>query len=282
MGYNFKRGRQDRSAHPFTTSFSPYDVRITTRFHEDDLLPALFGSIHECGHALYDQGLPLELDDSPLCQSISLGVHESQSRMWENLVGRSRMFWEHYLPVLKEHFPGQLDDISLDDFYRAINRAEPGLIRVESDEVTYNLHVFIRFDIEKDIINGSLKVKDIPDKWNSMYESYLGVTPPDDANGCLQDIHWAHGAFGYFPTYSIGNLLSAQLYDKAIQDLPTLPEQIGKGDFSGLLAWLREKVHNPGARYTPVELVNAVTGEGIQVKSFMEYLRKKYMGIYGI
>ncbi len=281
MRYNLKRGRQDQSAHPFTTSFSPYDVRITTRFAEDDLLSALFSTIHEAGHALYDQGLPLDLHDTPLCQPISLGVHESQSRLWENIVGRSRGFWNHYLPVLKEHFPGQLDDVGPVQFYRAVNLVRPGLIRVESDELTYNLHIFIRFEIEKDMIDGSLKVKDIPMEWNRKYREYLGITPPDDARGCLQDIHWAHGAIGYFPTYAIGNLLSAQLYERAVSDLPEIPRDIEQGNFSALLEWLRKNIHRHGSRYTFIELVRAITGVELQVRPFMAYLENKFKDLYG-
>ncbi len=226
MKYDFRRGRQDRSAHPFTTSFTPYDVRITTRFDENDLLSALFSTIHEGGHALYDQGLPVDLVNTPLCRPISLGVHESQSRLWENIIGRSRGFWRHYLPVLKRSFPGQLDDIGLEQFYRIVNRVKPGFIRVESDELTYNLHIFIRFEIEKELMAETLKIEEIPELWNEKYREYLGITPPDDARGCLQDIHWAHGSIGYFPTYTIGNLLSAQLYQKAVEIHPSIPSEI--------------------------------------------------------
>ncbi len=280
MSYDLRRGRQDRSAHPFTTSFTPYDVRITTRFDENDLLSALFSTIHECGHALYDQGLPLDLLNTPLCQPISLGVHESQSRLWENIIGRSRAFWKHYLPILKAHFPGQLDGISLEQFYRAANQAKPGFIRVESDELTYNLHIFIRFEIEKELIGGSLETGDIPELWKEKYRQYLGITPPDDAHGPLQDIHWAHGAFGYFPTYTIGNLLSAQLYNKALEDYPSIPSEIEQGNMRTLLAWLRDRVHRHGSRYTFAELVKEITGGEVQVGPFMNYLSSKFREIY--
>ena len=281
MGYDFRRGRQDRSAHPFTTSFTPYDVRITTRFDEDDLLSALFSTIHEGGHALYDQGLPLDLLNTPLCQPISLGVHESQSRLWENIVGRSKVFWKHYLPVLKGHFPGQIDGIGLDQFYSAVNRVTPGFIRVESDELTYNLHIFIRFEIEKELISGTLPVNDIPGIWNEKYREYLGITPPDDARGCLQDIHWAHGSIGYFPTYTIGNLLSAQLYNRALESTRVpLSAEIEKGNCGALLAWLRDRVHRHGSRYTFTELVQAITGGDIQVRPYMTYLADKFREIY--
>ncbi len=280
MSYDFKRGRQDRSAHPFTTSFTPYDVRITTRFDENDLLSALFSTIHEGGHALYDQGLPINLINTPLCQPVSLGVHESQSRLWENIVGRSRSFWKHYLPILKRHFPGQLDGIGLEQFYRAVNSARPDLIRVEADEVTYNLHIFIRFEIEKELIGGTLETKDIPEVWNEKYRQYLGITPPDGARGCLQDIHWAHGAFGYFPTYTIGNLLSAQLFTRALEDHPSIPSEIEQGKLGTLLGWLREKVHRHGSRYTFTELVKEITGGEVQVSPFMSYLSGKFREIY--
>ncbi|HOD16017.1 MAG TPA: carboxypeptidase M32 [Spirochaetota bacterium] len=282
MKFDFNRGRQDRSAHPFTTSFTPYDVRITTRYSEDDLLSALFSTIHEAGHALYDMGLPLDLLETPLCQPISLGVHESQSRLWENIVGRSRGFWKHYLPILKEHFHGQLDDVGLQQFYAAVNTSRPGFIRVESDELTYNLHIFIRFEIEKELIGGSLSVKQIPSLWNETYQDYLGIVPPNDALGCLQDIHWAHGSFGYFPTYTIGNLLSAQLYRAAIDACPSIPGDIKKGNFIALLEWLRENVHRHGSRYTSAELVKNITGGGIQVGPFMRYLADKFHEVYSL
>lgn len=280
MGYDFRRGRQDRSAHPFTTSFTPYDVRITTRFDEDDLLSALFSTIHEGGHALYDQGLPIDLVNTPLCQPISLGVHESQSRLWENLVGRSRGFWKRYLPVLAEEFAGQLDGIGLEAFYRAINRVTPGFIRVESDELTYNLHIFIRFEIEKELVSGTLGIADIPESWNTKYRDYLGILPPDDAQGCLQDIHWAHGAIGYFPTYTIGNILSAQLFQLAIQAVTSIPSDIEKGNFGTLLGWLRKEVHRHGSRYTFSELVRSITGGDLHVKPYMAYLTEKFREIY--
>jgi carboxypeptidase Taq len=280
MHYDFTRGRQDRSAHPFTTSFTPYDVRITTRFSEEDLLSALFSTVHEGGHALYDQGLPINLIDTPLCQPISLGVHESQSRLWENIVGRSRGFWKHYFPVLQSHFPGQLDSVDLERFYRAVNSVTPGFIRVESDELTYNLHIFIRYEIEKELIGGALRVKDIPDIWNTKYHEYLGITPPDDARGCLQDIHWAHGLVGYFPTYAIGNILSAQLFEKATKDRPVLFKEIEGGKFDGLLGWLRENVHKHGARYTLEELATAIFGEKLRVAPYIAYLTEKFHDIY--
>lgn len=282
MGYDFTRGRQDRSAHPFTTSFGPWDVRITTRFHEHDLLSALFSSIHEAGHALYEQGLPLDLTGTPLCEAVSLGVHESQSRLWENIVGRSREFWGHYYPKLRERFPSIPEEINTDVFYRIANTVEPGLIRVEADEVTYNLHIFIRFEIEQELVTGALRVRDLPERWNEGYRNYLGIIPPDDTSGCLQDIHWAHGSFGYFPTYSLGNLLSAQFFTAAEKSVQNLKGEIAQGNLMPLREWLREHVHRHGARYTMPELVRAVTGEEMRVQPFLEYLEKKFGAIYGI
>ena len=279
MGFDFKRGRQDRSAHPFTTSFSPYDVRITTRFSDEDPLSGFFSTVHECGHALYDQGLPLEFIDTPLCQPISLGVHESQSRLWENVVARSLPFWRHYLPIMKRRFPGQLDELDAESFYKIVNRSEAGLIRVEADELTHNLHIFVRFEIEKEIIAGTLATDDVPSFWNQKYRDYLGVSPPDDAAGCLQDIHWAHGAFGYFPTYTIGNILSAQLYEAALSHHPSISEEIEKGDFASLLAWLRERIHRHGARYTTSELIQEITGGPIRVESYLNYLENKFRAL---
>ncbi len=281
LGYNLDRGRQDRSAHPFSTSFGPWDVRITTRFFEEDPLSALFSTIHECGHALYEQGLPLEYADTPLCASISLGVHESQSRLWENIVGRSRGFWNHYLPLLKNAFNGGLDDVDAEEMYRAVNRVEPGFIRVEADEVTYNLHVFVRFEIEKELVSGKLPVKELPERWNDLYREYLGLTPPDDARGCLQDIHWAHGSFGYFPTYTLGNILSAQFYSEALKTHPGIPGEIEHGEFGTLLSWLRENIHRHGTRYLPGELVREICGSGIDPAPYIEYLEGKYGDLYG-
>ncbi|HON79991.1 MAG TPA: carboxypeptidase M32 [Spirochaetota bacterium] len=282
MGYDFSRGRQDRSAHPFTTSFGPWDVRITTRFHEQDLLSALFSTIHEGGHALYEQGLPLDMTGTPLCEAVSLGVHESQSRLWENIVGRSREFWGHYFPKLRKHFPTIPGGINEDLFYRLANRVEPGLVRVESDEVTYNLHIFIRFEIEQELIAGTLRIQDLPERWNEGYRSYLGIVPPDDARGCLQDIHWAHGSFGYFPTYSLGNLLSAQFFNAAEKAVPDLKSRIAGGDLGSLKEWLNEHIHCHGARYTMPELVKEVTGEKMRAEPFLDYLEIKFNALYNM
>jgi len=281
MGFDFTRGRQDRAVHPFCTSFGKDDVRITTRFDRNWLPCALMGTIHETGHALYEQGFDPKDDNTPLSGAAGLGTHESQSRLWENIVGRSRGFWNVYYPDLQRHFPGVLDDVSVETFYRAINKVDPSLIRVEADEVTYNLHIMLRFELEKSLIDGSLSVKDVPEAWNARMREYLGVAPPNDAEGCLQDVHWSGGMFGYFPTYALGTLLSAQLYEKATEDNPAIVSDLAKGEFGSLLAWLRENVHKPGRRYLPAELVERACGEPPQSRSYLNYLNGKFRELYG-
>jgi carboxypeptidase Taq len=280
LGFNFEAGRQDQSAHPFTTTFSPSDVRLTTRVFRDQFQSALFGSIHEAGHGMYDQGFDRAMDRTPLSAGCSLGVHESQSRMWENIVGRSRGFWQYWLPRFKKRFPTQLAGVDLETFYRTINRVKPSLIRVEADEVTYNLHIFLRFEIENLMVEGKVKIADLPELWNSKMEEYLGIRPPDDADGILQDVHWSGGSIGYFPTYSLGNLLAAQFFNQALTDLPEIPKQISAGEFGPLLGWLRANVHMPGAKYTPGELVERITGGPLQTRPFLDYIRDKYTDIY--
>ncbi len=282
FGYDFARGRQDRSAHPFTTSFSIDDVRITTRFDPKWLSPALFATLHEAGHAMYDQGLDAALEGNILADGASLGVHESQSRLWENIVGRSRGFWAHYYPRLQAAFPKQLGRVDLETFYRAVNKVSPSLIRVEADELTYNLHIMLRFELENALLDGDLKVADAPAAWNEKMHELLGIRPPDDAQGILQDVHWASGYIGYFPTYSLGNLLSAQLYAKAVADIPDIPDQIARGEFGALLGWMREHVHRHGRKYMPAELVRRATGEPMNARAYMAYLRAKYGEIYGL
>ena len=282
FGFDFQRGRQDLAVHPFCTSFSCDDVRITTRFNADWLSPALFGTMHEAGHGLYEQGSARELDDSILGGGTSLGVHESQSRMWENVIGRSRPFWQHFYPDLQKTFPDALKGVDVESFYKSINASKPSLIRVEADEVTYNLHIMIRFELETAVLNNKLAIRDLPDAWNATTEDYLGITPPDNALGILQDVHWSGGVMGYFPTYALGNLLSIQFYDKAIAAHPEIPEETGRGEFGTLLNWLRENIHRHGSKYESMELVQRVTGEKIQTKSFMNYLRTKYSDIYGL
>lgn len=282
IGYDFQRGRQDISAHPFCTSFSAHDVRITVRYFERFLAPSLFGTLHEAGHALYEQGSPPQFNHTPLRGGASLGIHESQSRWWENLVGRSRPFWKRYFPKLAGFFPEQLHGYTAEQFYRAINRVEPSLIRVEADEVTYNLHIMIRFELELELLEGKLKVKDVPDAWNDRYSEYLGVGVPNDGAGCLQDIHWAHGILGYFPTYSIGNVVSAQLWEAMLEVLPNVDELIANGQFKPILDWLIENVHSRAKKYLPKELVQKVTGESINCRAFLSYLETKFGDLYGL
>ncbi|HET6821332.1 MAG TPA: carboxypeptidase M32, partial [Anaerolineales bacterium] len=243
FGYDWTRGRQDKAPHPFQTTFSVNDVRITTRYEDDNPLATLFSTMHEAGHAMYEQGSNPAYERTPLAGGTSLSIHESQSRMWENLVGRSLPFWEHFYPSLKKRFPSQLDGVSLKTFYKAINKVEPSLIRVNADEATYNLHIMLRLELEIGMVEGTIAVKDLPEIWNTKMQDYLGITPPDDAKGVLQDIHWSYGAIGYFSTYALGNLVSVQLWEKINKDIRSLDDQIRKGDFSELLAWLRKTIH---------------------------------------
>ncbi len=282
FGYDWKRGRQDKSVHPFTTSFGVNDVRITTRFMEDFLPSALFGTMHEAGHGLYELGVNQAYERTPLNGGASLGVHESQSRMWENLVGRSIPFWDHFYPRLQEVFPVQLGNVDVKSFYKGINKVEPSLIRVEADEATYNLHIMLRLELEIAMIEGSVQIKDLPALWNSKFEEYLGITPPNDAQGVLQDIHWSFGGLGYFSTYALGNLISVQLWEKINEAIPDLDDQIRQGKFDALLGWLRENVHTHGRKYEPQELVQKVTGSKITPEPYLRYLESKYSDIYGL
>lgn len=281
MGFDFEAGRQDLSEHPFTTSFAPGDVRLTTRVDEHNYASLLWSCIHEGGHGLYEQGLPESQYGLPLGAAASLGIHESQSRLWENCVGRSTDFWHYFYPVLQEYFPKQLAKVSVDEFYKACNKVEPSLIRTEADELTYHFHVMIRYEIEKSLIEGTLDPMSLPEKWNEMYHRYLGVTPDGDKTGVLQDVHWSHGSFGYFPTYTLGSFYAAQFYRQAQKDIPGLQDGIRKGELALLLAWLRENVHRHGRRYTSQELCMQITGEGLNADHFMRYATDKYMGIYG-
>jgi carboxypeptidase Taq len=282
FGYDWKHGRQDRSAHPFTQSIGSQDVRITTRFNPNFLNTGLFGTMHEAGHALYELGIDPRLGRSPLGSGASLALHESQSRMWENLVGRSLPFWEHYYPHLQQVFPTQLGNISLHKFYKGINQVQPSFIRVEADEATYNLHIMLRLEIEIALIEKTLQVKDLPEVWNTRMKEYLGVVPENDTQGVLQDIHWSGGMIGYFSTYALGNLVSAQLWERINMDLPDLSEQIRKGEFSTLLSWLGEKIHRHGAKFEPQELIQRVTGSKIDPAAYVRYLKAKYGEIYQI
>lgn len=280
MGFSFESGRQDLSAHPFTTSFHPSDVRLTTRVDTHDLLSSLFSSIHEGGHGLYDQGLSQAYFGTPLGETISLGIHESQSRLWENSVGRSRSFWKYFFPMLKETFPAPLKDVDLETYYAGINRVKPSLIRVESDEVTYNLHIMLRFEIERALIEEDFPVERLSERWNDMMESYLGIKPENDAEGVLQDIHWAGGAFGYFPTYTLGNLYAAQLFNQAEKEIADLTVQMEKGKLLSLKTWLNEKVHRWGRQFGSDTLIRKITGEPLSPDYFSDALNEKYTELY--
>ncbi|MEM6527746.1 MAG: carboxypeptidase M32, partial [Chloroflexota bacterium] len=280
IGYDFHRGRLDESVHPFSTSFSKNDSRITTRYDDGWLNPALFGTMHECGHAMYEQGIADDLEGTMIGSGTSLSVHESQSRTWENLVGRSMNFWQWAYPRLVEYFPHQFQQVDVTTFYRAINRVAPSLIRVEADECTYNLHIMLRFEIEQAIIRGDIPVAEIPQTWNDMFKEFLGITPSNDAQGCLQDIHWSMGGFGYFSTYALDNLLSAQYYNKALQDVPSIPDDIAQGNFETLLTWSNENIHQHGRKYDTNELTRRVTGEDITSKHYIAYLKGKFTDLY--
>lgn len=280
MGYDFRRGRLDQSAHPFTTGFHPSDVRLTTRVAVDDVITCVFSCLHEGGHGLYDQGLDPTHWGTPLGDSVSLGLHESQSRLWENCVGRSREFWAHFYPLLNAAFPDALANVSLDAFHAAINVVQPSLIRTEADELTYNFHIIVRFELEQALIAGSLLPRDLPEAWNAMMQATLGVRPAHDGEGVLQDIHWAHGAFGYFPTYTLGNLYAAQFWRQANQDINELPTLIEGGRFEPLAGWLRDRIHRWGRMYSSEELLVRVTGEGLNPDYFVDYLETKYAAVY--
>jgi carboxypeptidase Taq len=280
LGYDFNRGRQDRSAHPFTTSFSPDDVRITTRFHRDLVTSSLMSTVHEGGHALYEQGIAPALARTPLGGGASLGMHESQSRMWENLIGRSRPFWKVFYPLFQKTFT-EFARVPLETFYRALNKVTPSLIRVEADEVTYNLHIMLRFELELALLRGDLAVKDLPAVWNQKMKDYLGILPPDDARGVLQDVHWSGGSMGYFPTYSLGNLMSVQLLNAALAQSRSLASDLERGEYASLLTWLRENVHRHGAKFESPELLRRITGETLTPQPYIQYLKSKFGEIYG-
>lgn len=283
MGYDLERGRQDKTLHPFMTNFSINDVRITTRYYETDLGQGIFSTIHEMGHAFYEMGVDPALEGSILAGGVSSGVHESQSRLWENLVGRSRSFWHYFYPQLQAAFPAQLGNVSLDTFYRAINKVERSLIRTDADEVTYNLHVMIRFDLELDLLEGKLAVRDLPEAWNERYRNDLGVVPPSDREGVLQDVHWYTGSVGgMFQGYTLGNLMSAQFFDAALTDIPAIPAQIEQGDVQPLHDWLTNNIYRHGCKYTAAETIERVTGQPLQTAPLMNYLRRKYGELYEI
>jgi carboxypeptidase Taq len=283
FGFSQDSWRLDPTVHPFASSVATTDIRITTRFYEDFLNAGLFGSMHECGHGLYENGVSSSLERTPLCRGVSLGLHESQSRMWENLVGRSRAFWAFFYPRLVSAFPAQFGSVHPETFYRAINKVHPTLIRVEADEATYNLHIILRFELEQEIINGKLALQHLPEAWNARMKSYIGIDVPDDARGVLQDIHWSSGMMGYFPTYSLGNIISVQIWDQVNAEIPGLEEQFARGEFKTLREWLRERLHRHGRKFSPLETLQRVTGQpNIDVAPYVRYLKTKFSDIYGL
>jgi carboxypeptidase Taq len=282
IGFDFHRGRLDVTAHPFCSSHGPHDCRITTRYDERHFPCAFFGVLHEAGHGIYDQGLRVDCYGLPPGEAISLGIHESQSRLWENLVGRSRAFWQHFYPAAQAAFPEVLSGVLLDDFYAAINDVRPSLIRVEADEATYNLHVLVRFELEQALVNDDLRAADLPAAWNEKYKHYLGIPPKNDAEGVLQDIHWSAGLIGYFPTYSLGNLYAAQFFHQAAAAIGDLPQQFARGHFDSLRQWLIEHIHRPGQCYTADELIERITHKPLSHQPLMAHLRGKFGPLYAI
>ncbi|TET47750.1 carboxypeptidase M32 [candidate division TA06 bacterium] len=283
FGYDFERGRQDKTHHPFMTKFSLGDVRITTRAKENDLSELMFSTMHEAGHALYEQGISMGFEGTPLADGTSSGVHESQSRLWENLVGRSKGFWQFFYPRLQKVFPDQLKSVPLDTFYRAINRVERSLIRTDADEVTYNLHVMIRFKLELDMLEGRLAVTGLAEAWRERYKADLGTEPPDDRDGVLQDIHWFVGTIGgMFQGYTLGNILTAQFFEAALKAHREISAEIEKGEFGTLHNWLKENIYQHGSKYTASELVERVTGGPVSIQPYIRYLKKKYGELYDL
>lgn len=282
MGYDFEAGQQDLSTHPFTTSFGPTDVRVTTRVDEHNFGSMTWSCIHEGGHALYEQGFLMEQYGLPLSKAISLGIHESQSRLWENNVGRSLSYWKAHYPALQQIFPANLAALDVNQFYKGINKITPSLIRTESDEIHYHFHVLIRYELEKALLEGSIEVEELDQIWNKKYKDYLGVDVPDANRGILQDIHWSFGLVGYFPTYSLGSFYAAQFFNQAKKEIPDLSDKIEKGENQDLLQWLREKIHVHGQYYTANELCEKITGESLNFNYFMDYAKQKYGAIYGL
>jgi carboxypeptidase Taq len=282
IGFDFTSGRLDVTTHPFCSGIGPGDCRLTTRYNPHFFNEAFFGTLHEAGHGIYDQGLAPDHFGTPMGSAVSLGIHESQSRLWENQVGRGRPFWEHFFPRARQTFAEALHDVALDDWLFAINDVQQSFIRVEADEATYNMHIILRFELEQALISGDLKPADVPGVWNEKFKKSFGLTPADDRKGCLQDIHWSMGGLGYFPTYTLGNLYAAQFMEQARQDLGELDGDFRKGEFGRLKGWLNEKVHQPGQRYRPRDLCRKVTGKPLSHKPLLAYLRKKYEPLYGI
>lgn len=283
IGYDFNRGRIDKTHHPFMTKFSLGDVRITTRVKEDYLGETIFSNIHETGHAMYEQGIDMRFEGTPLAGGTSSGVHESQSRTWENLVGRSYEFWEYFYPQIQTEFPQQLGNISIDQFYKGINKVERSLIRTDADEVTYNLHVMLRFDLELDLLEGKLSIQDLPGAWNERFTRDFGITPPDDRDGVLQDVHWYGGLIGgAFQGYTLGNILSTQFFDAALQANPSITEEIRTGNFKTLHGWLKENIYQHGRKFTASELVQRATGNSLSISPYIHYLKTKYGKLYNL
>jgi len=282
MGFDRSAWRIDDAVHPFATGFSNHDVRITTRWDESFLPTSVYGAMHECGHGLYEEGIAQALQRTPLGHAESLALHESQSRLWENMVGRGRPFCGVLAPRIVELFGDSVPALDADTLYRAVNRVAPSLIRVEADEVTYGLHIIVRFELEQELVNGQLAIRDLPEAWNARYKEYLGVEVPDDAHGVLQDVHWASGLIGYFPTYALGNLIAGQMFARAHADLPDLNAQLGAGDLHGLREWLREHVHRHGAKFSSSELLHRVVGGPIAVGPFVDYLKAKLSQVYDL
>ncbi|PKR85864.1 carboxypeptidase M32 [Heyndrickxia camelliae] len=282
MGYNFKSGRLDETIHPFATGLNPGDVRVTTRYDENDWRTAVFGTIHEGGHALYEQNISKDLIGTPLCSGTSMGIHESQSLFYENFVGRDFSFWKHNYDLLKEYANGEYDTVSLQDFYRAINESKPSFIRIEADMLTYPLHIIIRYEIEKGLFNDEIEVKDLPQIWNDKYEEYLGIRPANDREGVLQDVHWSGGDFGYFPSYALGYMYAAQFKNSMLKAIPNFDELLAEGNLSPIREWLTKNIHQYGKLKKPLEILQDVTGEGLNAKYLIDYLKDKYTKVYDL
>lgn len=282
LGFDFDAGRLDETIHPFATGINRGDVRVTTRYDEQDFRGAVFGTIHECGHAIYEQNISADLAGTLLDDGTSMGIHESQSLFFENFIGRNKHFWVKQYALLKEIHPEPFEQVSLDDFYRGINESKPSLIRIDADELTYPLHIMIRYEIEKALFDGNLEVKDLPNKWNEKYEEYLGITPKNDAEGVLQDVHWSDGSFGYFPSYALGYMYASQFKNKMLEDLPHFNELLENGEIEPIKKWLNEKIHQYGKMKQPLEILKETTGEGLNAQYLINYLEEKYKEVYQI
>ncbi|PEZ05683.1 carboxypeptidase M32 [Bacillus sp. AFS018417] len=280
LDYNFDAGRLDETVHPFAITLNRGDVRITTRYDENDFRMAVFGTVHECGHAVYEQNISKELEGTPLCDGTSMGIHESQSLFFENFIGRNKSFWKKNYDLLKQYTEGQFNSLSVDEFYDAINESKPSFIRIEADELTYPLHVMVRYEIEKELFDGTLEVKDLPSVWNEKMENYLGIRPENDAQGVLQDVHWAGGDFGYFPSYALGYMYAAQFKHKMLEDIPNFDELLEEGNVAPIREWLTKNIHRYGKMKKPLEILQDVTGEGLNANYLADYLERKYKGIY--